>query len=150
MREITHSASAPVGREEAFAYLDDFRNVPDWMFGISKFEPTTSVRSGLGATYAATMQIGPKTLTSTVRVTDWVEHRCLTLESVEGLSNSSTWSFRDDADGTSILDVVFRYSLPGGIAGEMLGALVEPVVGQAIKYTESTLRSNLADRAGSA
>ncbi|MBY4127030.1 SRPBCC family protein [Rhodococcus fascians] len=143
MRVINHSALASTSREAAFAYLDDFRNVPQWMFGITRFEPTSAITSGLGATYDATMQIGPKSLKSVVHVTEWVHNEQLTLESVEGLSNSSTWSFEDAGDGRTRLVVVFRYSLPGGIAGKMLGAVVEPVVGQAIKHTESTLRSRL-------
>ncbi|MDV8021070.1 SRPBCC family protein [Rhodococcus sp. IEGM 1330] len=143
MREINRSAVASTSRDAAFAYMDDFRNVPQWMFGISRFEPTSDILSGLGATYDATMQIGPKALTSVVHVTEWVHNERLTLESVEGLSNSSTWSFSDTADGGTRLDVVFRYSLPGGIAGKVLGAVVEPVVGQAIKHTESTLRARL-------
>ncbi|MGV8874219.1 MAG: SRPBCC family protein [Rhodococcus sp. (in: high G+C Gram-positive bacteria)] len=143
MREINHSAIASTSRQAAFAYLDDFRNVPQWMFGITRFEPRSEITSGLGATYDATMQIGPKALTSVVHVTEWVPDERLTLESVEGLSNSSTWSFSDAADGRTRLDVIFRYSLPGGIAGRLLGAVVEPVVGQAIRHTESTLRSQL-------
>ena len=123
--------------------MDDFRNVPQWMFGVTRFEPTSDILSGLGATYEAKMQIGPKTLTSVVHVTEWVHNEKLTLESIEGLSNSSTWSFTDAADGRTRLDVVFRYSLPGGIAGKVLGAVVEPVVGQAIRHTESTLRARL-------
>ena len=49
----------------------------------------------------------------------------------------------DTPDGQTRLDVVFRYSLPGGMAGKLLGAVVEPVVGQAIRHTESALRSQL-------
>ncbi|MFI8566325.1 SRPBCC family protein [Rhodococcus sp. NPDC078407] len=143
MRVINHSAIASTSREAAFAYLDDFSNVPQWMFGITRFEPTSEVTSGLGATYDATMQIGPKALRSVVHVTEWVHNERLTLESVEGLSNSSTWSFEDVGDGKTRLVVVFRYSLPGGIAGKLLAAVVEPVVGQAIRHTESTLRSRL-------
>lgn len=92
MRVINHSALASTSREAAFAYLDDFRNVPQWMFGITRFEPTSDITSGLGARYDATMQIGPKSLKSVVHVTEWVHNERLTLESVEGLSNSSTLS----------------------------------------------------------
>lgn len=144
MHEIKRSATMEISREAAFAYLDDYRNVPDWMFGISTFEPRTDTTSGLGSVYAAAMQIGPKTLRSVVEVTDWVEGRSLTLTSVDGISNSSTWTFADEGAGITRLDVVFRYSLPGGIGGKLLGAVVEPVVGQAIRYTESTLRAKLA------
>lgn len=143
MREIKRSATVDISREAAFAYLDDYRNVPEWMFGISTFEPRTDTTSGLGSVYDAAMQIGPKTLRSVVEVTEWIGNRSLTLTSIDGISNSSTWTFSDEDAGITRLDVVFRYSLPGGIGGKLLGAAVEPIVGQAIRHTESTLRAKL-------
>lgn len=146
MPVIEHSAVADVPRADAFAYVDEYRTVPKWMFGIRSFEPVGDVVHGLGATYAAEMQIGPKVLRSTVRVTSWTENESLTLSSVEGFSTTSTWSFADTEDGGTRLDVEFAYRFPGGLAGRALGAVVEPVVGQAIRHTESSLRREL--RAG--
>ncbi|KZF08841.1 MAG: SRPBCC family protein [Rhodococcus sp. (in: high G+C Gram-positive bacteria)] len=144
MPVIEHSAVADVPRSRAFAYVDDYRSVPNWMFGVRSFEPIGDIDHGLDALYAAEMQIGPKTLRSTLRVTEWIEGRSLTLSSVEGFSTVSTWSFADTPDGGTRLDVDFAYNFPGGLAGRALGALVEPVVGQAIRHTESTLRRELS------
>ncbi|MGA9872055.1 MAG: SRPBCC family protein [Rhodococcus sp. (in: high G+C Gram-positive bacteria)] len=143
MPVIEHAAVAHTTRERAFAYVDDYRTVPQWMFGIRSFEPVGDITRGLGATYAAEMQIGPKTLRSMLRVTEWIENETLTLSSVEGFSTTSTWSFADTDDGGTRLDVEFAYTFPGGLAGRALGVLVEPVVGQAIRYTETTLRREL-------
>lgn len=140
---IEHSAVADTERSRAFAYVDDYRTVPTWMFGIRSFDPVGDVTHGLGATYAAAMQIGPKTLRSTLEVTEWVENETLTLSSVDGFATTSTWSFTDAPDGGTRLDVRFAYTFPGGLAGRAVGAIVEPVVGQAIRYTESTLRREL-------
>lgn len=142
MPVIEHSAVADTGREFAFDYVADYRTVPRWMFGVKKFVPVGDIDRGLNAVYAAEMHIGPKVLRSTLRVTEWVEHRSLTLSSVEGFSTTSTWSFSDTPEGTR-LDVEFAYSFPGGLAGRALGALVEPVVGQAIRHTDSSLRKAL-------
>ncbi|MGB2948915.1 MAG: SRPBCC family protein [Rhodococcus sp. (in: high G+C Gram-positive bacteria)] len=143
MPVIEHSAVTEAPRERAFAYLDDYRTVPSWMFGVRSFVPVSDVVQGLGAVYDAEMQIGPKVLRSTLEVTDWIENQSLTLSSVEGLATTSTWSFSDTDDGGTRLDVEFSYSFPGGLAGRALGALVEPVVGQAIRHTESSLRKEL-------
>lgn len=143
MPVIEHSAAADIPRERAFAYVDDYRTVPSWMFGIRSFEPLGDISHGLGATFAAEMQIGPKTLRSTVEVTEWTENESLTLSSVDGLSTTSTWSFADTEDGGTRLDVKFAYSFPGGLAGRALGMIVEPVVGQAIRHTEASLRKGL-------
>ncbi len=140
---IEHSAVAEVLRTRAFAYVDDYRTVSTWMFGIRSFQPVSDIVRGLGATYAAEMQIGPKTLRSTLRVTEWIENETLTLSSIEGFSTQSTWSFSDADGGGTRLDVEFAYKFPGGFAGRALGAMVEPVVGQAIRQTDSSLRRSL-------
>ncbi|QRY61104.1 SRPBCC family protein [Gordonia sp. PDNC005] len=128
-------------REQVFAYVDDYRNVPDWMFGVTRFTPVTDQTCGLGATYQATMKIGPKNLDSTLRVTEWEEGRVLVLTSIAGFDVQTGWRFADGDDGTTVVDVNFDYELPGGIAGRVLGAIIEPVVGQAVKQTESALRA---------
>lgn len=143
MPVIEHSAVSHTPRAHAFAYVDDYRTVPKWMFGIRRFEPIGDISHGLGAVFAAEMQIGPKTLKSTLKVTEWTLNESLTLSSVDGISTTSTWSFVDEEDGVTRLNVNFAYSLPGGIAGKVLSALVEPVVGQAIRYTEGSLRKQL-------
>ncbi len=140
---IEHSAVADTPRDIAFAHVADYRTVPDWMFGIRSFTPVGDIDRGLGAVYDAEMHIGPKVLRSRLRITEWIENRSLTLTSIEGFSTASTWSFADTHDGATRLDVEFSYFFPGGLAGRALGALVEPVVGQAIRHTDASLRKSL-------
>ena len=79
MIHVRHTAVAVVPVDLAFAHIDDYRNVPDWMFCISRFDPIGDLYQGLGATYDATMQLGPKALKSTVEVTEWEPDRLITL-----------------------------------------------------------------------
>lgn len=148
MGKIHRTAIARVPVEAGFAYVDDYRNVPAWMFGVTRFTPIGAQTQGLGATFDATMQLGPKALHSKVRITQWEENRLITLESVDGISNSSSWRFAPTADGHTELTVDFDYTLPGGIIGKALSKIVEPIVGTAIKHTESTLRAR-AEELGS-
>ncbi|AQA25829.1 hypothetical protein BTZ20_1368 [Rhodococcus sp. MTM3W5.2] len=43
---ITAVAKVPV--HAGFAYVDDYRNVPAWMFGVTRFEPVGEQTQGLG------------------------------------------------------------------------------------------------------
>lgn len=149
MGKIHRTAIARVPVEAGFTYVDDYRNVPAWMFGVTKFTPIGAQTQGLGATFDATMQLGPKALHSKVRITQWEENRLITLESVDGISNRSSWRFAPTVDGHTELTVDFDYALPGGIIGKALSKIVEPIVGTAIKYTESTLRAR-AEELGAA
>ncbi|GAA2388252.1 MULTISPECIES: SRPBCC family protein [Gordonia] len=141
MPGVRQTVTTEASRDRVFAYVDDYRNVPSWMFGVTRFTPVTDHTSGLGATYEACMKIGPKNLTSTLRVTEWVENECVVLTSIAGFDVRTGWRFADGADGQTLVDVNFDYDLPGGLAGRALGAIIEPVVGQAVRQTEAALRA---------
>lgn len=141
MPGVRHEVTTASPRAQVFAYVDDYRNVPEWMFGVTEFTAVTEQTSGLGATYEACMKIGPKNLKSTLRVTEWVENEVLVLTSIAGFDVQTGWRFADGDDGATVVDVNFDYTLPGGLAGRALGAIIEPVVGQAVRQTEAALRS---------
>jgi uncharacterized membrane protein len=88
------------------------------------------------------MNVGPKALKATLEVTEFVENEMFRLESVKGFSAGTVWRFEDTGTGTDV-KVELSYDLPGGIAGRALGAIIEPVVGQAVRQTDSALRSEL-------
>lgn len=143
MIHVRHRAVAVVPTDVAFAHIDDYRNVPDWMFGITRFDPVGDLVQGLGAQYDTAMQIGPTALESTVEITEWERDRIITLSSVEGFGNRSSWRFTPVGADRTELSVDFGYELPGGLAGRVLGKLIEPVVVAAIRQTEANLRGRI-------
>jgi uncharacterized membrane protein len=127
----------------AFAYLDDYRNVPQWMFGLASFAPDGEQVQGVGATFHGVFQIKPVKLASTVAVTQWELDKLLRLESVSGFRNRSTWQFSaPDAEHTRI-DMTFSYDLPGGVAGRVMGRALEPVVALSIRHSDEALRREI-------
>ena len=111
MGEVKHRAVVKASREKVFAYIDDYRNVPDYMFGLSRFAPTTDVDHGVGAIFEVVIKVGPKELKSTVKCVEWVENERIRLESISGLGADTEWTFTDgDAPGMTVLDAVFGYA----------------------------------------
>lgn len=149
MSTVRHSVQIAAPRERAFEVVNDYRQVPKWMFGVSRFAPLTDVTVGLGATFDAAIKLGPKTLHAVVEVTEWVENEIIVLDSIKGFDASGTWRFAElDSPDHVDLDVRFDYNLPGGFAGRALGAVIEPFIGQGIAHTESSLtRLITSDRA---
>ncbi|EON31777.1 polyketide cyclase/dehydrase [Gordonia terrae C-6] len=137
---VRHQARIDGPREKVFSYVDGYQNVSEYLFGVTRFEPTTDQTSGLGATFAVSMEVGPKTLNSVVKCTEYVENELITLEAIEGFAANTTWRFAD-ADGGSAtdMDVEFTYTLPGGMAGKLLGKVVGPFAAQAVRQTETTI-----------
>lgn len=140
---VRHQAVVEAPRDKVFAYVSNHENVPKFMFGLTKFEPTTELTSGVGATYDAAMEVGPKSLGSIVETVEWVDGEALTLQSVKGFSAGTKWRFTDVDGGTSV-DVEFTYKLPGGLAGKALSAIIGPFAAQAIKQTEANIREGVA------
>ncbi|MFW0790387.1 SRPBCC family protein [Gordonia sp. CPCC 205333] len=147
MTVISRQVVASAPRELAFAHVNNYKSVPTWMFGVTKFTPLTDQTEGLDSTFDAVMKIGPKSLHSTLKTTEWVENELIKLESVDGISAATTWRFADAEGGGTAVDVEFTYNLPGGLAGRALAAIVEPVVGQAIRSTETTLTKQVESAA---
>lgn len=147
MGVVRHQAIIDAPRNRVFEYVNDYRNVPDYMDGITSFEPTTDVTEGLGAVFEAELNLGPKVLESTVEVTEWVRDEIIALDSVAGFRADTHWRFAD-ADGGTEMQVEFTYSLPGGLAGRALGALLGPFAAQAIKRTEANLIAGVVDARG--
>ncbi len=61
---VRHRAKIDRPRERVFDYIDGYQNVPEYLLGVTRFEPTTEKTSGLGAKFAVSMDVGPKTLKS--------------------------------------------------------------------------------------
>ena len=133
--------AAPV--EKVFAYVADYRNVPQWLYGISKFEPTTEVDYGLGSVFEGSMHLGA-TLHSTVEVIGFEEGSMIEMDSIKGFKNTSKWMFEAIDTGTTRIVADVSYSLPGGIAGKALGKVIEPFVKIAVKHTSEAVAKHAA------
>lgn len=143
MGVVRHSSTVARSRDEVFAYIDDYVNVTDYMFGVSKFDPRTEITQGVGSVFEVELKAGPKTLTSTVETKGWIQDEYIALEAIEGFVANTTWRFSDADGGGTRLDAEFEYILPGGLAGRALGAIMEPFAAQAIRQTEHNLRKHL-------
>jgi uncharacterized membrane protein len=137
--EIRVESTFQAPLEVAFAYTADYRNVPDWLYGISKFEPVGEKDYGLGAVFDGSMNLGA-TLNSRIEVNDFEENRLIAFDSIKGFKNSARWTFSAlDANRSAVVADV-SYELPGGIAGKALGKVIAPFVKIAVKHSSATLQ----------
>ncbi len=146
MVDIHHEGvcDAPVGT--AFAFIDDYRQTPSWMFGLREFTPVGGRTHGLGAVFSGTFEVRPVKLRSTVRITEWEQDAVIAFDSINGFRNWSTWRFHADGPTRTRIVVQFSYELPGGLAGRTLGKALEPVVLVAIRQSDQALRHGIEAR----
>lgn len=146
MGSVRHEVLVKASRAKAFAYIDDYHNVPDWMFGVQSFTPVTEKKQGLGSEFETVVKIGPKKLESTVRCVEHVQDELIYMQAIKGFGASTRWEFADtDEPGIIQVTAVFDFTLPGGVAGRVLSGLLEPAVAQGVKHVEGVLRKNIEE-----
>ena len=111
MIHVCHDGVAHVDRQAAFAYVADHRTVPEWMFGVTRFEPVGDRVRGVGARFDASMRIGPATFDSRLEIVEWEDNHRIVLSSISGFRTLSSWQFDDLGDGRMRLAVDFGYRL---------------------------------------
>ena len=146
MVDIHHEGIAHAPLSLAFAYIDDHRTTPDWMFGLAKFEPVGDIDHGKGAVYEGTFQVPPVKLHSTVEITDWEQDKLISFNSIKGFRNYSTWRFEAVSPTETKVIVDFSYELPGGLAGRALGRALEPIVALSVRHSDHNLRKHIEER----
>lgn len=144
MVDIHHKGMCEAPLSTAFAYIDDYRTAPSWMFGLAEFAPVDPDNThGVGAVFDGTFQVKPVKLKSRVEITEWEQDSLIALTSIKGFKNSSRWRFTADGPNRTRIDVLFNYELPGGLAGKALGRAMEPVVALTVRQSDAALRKNI-------
>ena len=131
--------------EEVFAFVDDYRNTPSWMFGVNHFEPAGEQERGLGTIMDVGAKIGPLSLTIALEVVGWVRNEHIALAFVEGpIRGKFTWQFEPRDDGGTQLTATTSYGFSDGFLGRNLAKGINAVLSHAIEHTERNLRAELA------
>jgi len=84
MIHVRHDGVAHVELDTAFAYVADHRTVPEWMYGVTRFEPVGEQVRGVGAVFDACMRIGPAAFTSRLEIVEWEDNHRIVLSSISG------------------------------------------------------------------
>ena len=146
MVDIHHEGSCAAPLDVAFAYINDYRNASNWMFGLAKFEPVGQQTQGVGAVFDATFHVAPVTLHSTIEVTEWAHDELIAFESVSGFRNWSIWQFVAAGPASTKVRVKFSYEVPGGLAGRALGRVLAPIVALSLRHSDAALRHQIEAR----
>ena len=141
--DIVETVDAPLGA--TFAYVADYRTIPEWMFGVKKFEPVTENDYGLGSVFDVSLSLGVP-ITTRIETVEFEEDRVIGMDSVKGFKATSRWYF--EADGADRTKVTARvsYDLPFGPAGRAMGKVMQPFVRQAVTHISHHLKANLENR----
>ena len=140
---IIETVNAPLG--VTFAYVADYRTIPEWMFGVKKFEPVTDHDYGLGSVFDVSLSLGVP-INTRIQTVEFDEDRLIGMESVKGFKARSRWLFEADGPDRTKVTANVSYELPFGPAGRAMGKVMQPFVKQAVNHISHHLKANLESR----
>lgn len=124
---------------EVFGYVADYRRMTEWVFGITSVEPVGDSDYGLGAVYKGAVDLGPKTLSSTAKISGWQPDRLIGLDSQAGFDFTATLRLEPEGIDRTVLDFELRYAHSGGAAARAFGKTIEPLLTLAARLTTDKL-----------
>jgi uncharacterized membrane protein len=137
---IIETVHAPL--ERTFAYVADYRTIPDWMFGVKKFQPVTDNDYGCGSVFDVSLSLGVP-INTRIETVEFEENKVIGMDSVKGFKARSRWYFEADGPDRTKVNAVVSYDLPFGPAGRAMGRVMTPFVKQAVTHISQHLKKNL-------
>jgi uncharacterized membrane protein len=128
--------------EACFEYVDDWRNVSDWLVGVETFTPAGDREQGLGSVFDVVIHAGVKVKTR-LEVTDYVERRLIEFESVQGFKVRNRWNFEPIDDARTLITAETELHPPFGPAGKAMAKVMEPAVRKIMERSATRLRGRI-------
>ncbi|MEU2036309.1 SRPBCC family protein [Nocardia amamiensis] len=144
MTEVKIVEDCVASAESAFAYVNDYQNLPRFLHGVESFTPVGEQTEGVGATFDGHMKLGPASLKSRIEVIRWEKDYAIGVKSIKGFEIESTFLFHAKGDALCTVDAIVDYRVPGGLAGRALGKTIEPFVKIAVQHTTHNLVTQIA------
>ncbi|WP_067696597.1 SRPBCC family protein [Nocardia jejuensis] len=139
MTEVKIIAKCAASAESAFAYVNDYRNLPRFINEINAFTPLTEQTEGVGASFDGAIGLGPVTLHSTIQIVRHEPGLAIGVKSIKGFEIESTFLFHAEGEESCTIDAIVDYRVAGGLAGKIMGKTIEPFVKLAVKSSTHNL-----------
>src|SRR3979409_2671438 len=133
-----------VSPEKAFDYFADYRNVPQILDGVTKWEPLGAKARGVGALYNVEMNAMGFPLSNVLRLDRWRRPREIGWKSESGLiKQEGGFTFTKVDQGVRI-ELRIAYEPPAAVVGMFLAQLVDGMVRGRLDKALKRVRKTLA------
>jgi uncharacterized membrane protein len=143
MPRIDNSIDIKAPRDKVFQYISDVRSQPEWVKWAKRVEVTSPERTGLGATDAMLMQVGPQKQNVEGLVTEFKDGEFVTRRLTRGMDLTERLAVVPFADGSKVAYSV-EYTPPMGFLGKLMDmAMMERLFDQLMKDSLTNLKERL-------
>lgn len=128
--------------ETCFEYVDDWRNVSDWLVGVETFTPVGEQDRGLGSVFDVVVHVGVR-IKSRLEVTDYVERRLIEFASVQGFKVRNRWNFERLDDHRTLVTSETELHPPFGPAGRAMAKVLDPATRKVMARSADRLKGRI-------
>jgi uncharacterized membrane protein len=115
---LNDSIEIAAPRTLVWDYLADPTNYLHFMSGVTRWEPASDRRSGLGARYRMLLRVGAAEVGGLIEFVEWRPETDMAWTSVTGVDQRGRWRIRDLPDARTRVELRYSYGVAGaGIAG---------------------------------
>jgi uncharacterized membrane protein len=140
--DIVKIETCDAALDVAFEYVADYRKIPDWMFGVNKFEPVGDKDYGPDSIFDVTLSLGVR-IHTVIKAVEWEQDRLIGMDSIKGFQARSRWHFKALGDDRTEITAKVSYDLPFGPAGRAMGKVMAPFVTRAVHSGSHQLKTNI-------
>jgi uncharacterized membrane protein len=143
MPRLDNSIDIKAPADRVFDYVSDVTTHPEWVKWTKEAEVTSPDRTGLGATTAGIMQVGPKKERIETLTTEYKDGEYLTRRNTRGLEMTDRLSVLPFGDGAKVAWSI-DYVPPMGGMGKLMDMLfMERLFDQLMKDSLNNLKERL-------
>jgi uncharacterized membrane protein len=113
MRRIEVTVTVEADGRTCFDFIADPAQVVRYMSGIAVHEPITKRTDRVGARFRSVAEVAGRRFPAVLEITEWVDGRRISAETVEGMRTRGSWTVEEYDDGTTDVTLVHEYELPG-------------------------------------
>ena len=125
--KVERSISIDRDPKAVFAFVSDLTRYGDFFVGITRWEPLSQKKRGIGARYRVLMQVGSIEAGGVLRIHTWDSPSSIEWEAESGIHQRGRWELLG-SDGVTDLTLTVEFDLSGG----PVGALVERLAGRIV------------------
>ncbi|HYU60011.1 MAG TPA: SRPBCC family protein [Solirubrobacterales bacterium] len=122
-------------------YLADPTKYLHFMSGVTRWQPASDRRSGLGARYRMLIRVGAAEVGGLIEFVEWRPETDMAWTSVTGIDQRGRWRVRAVADRLTRVELRYAYGVAGsGIAGLVAERVAAPAISRHLRRSLQQLK----------
>jgi uncharacterized membrane protein len=122
-------------------YLADPTNYLHFMSGVTRWEPASDRRSGLGARYRMLIRVGAAEVGGLIEFVEWRPETDMAWTSVTGVDQRGRWRVRALPEGRTRVELRYAYGVAGaGVAGLVAERVAGPSISRHLRRSLQQLK----------